>query len=154
MIPAFNLFQWLALASLTVVGLRDLLQLRRSPTRWRVILPRFAIVFIAAILIISPATTTVWAHWLGIGRGADLVFYVYMLASLAAICLLYARCVRLERQITAIVRWEALHAAECQGTAPRDQASSVSSTTSPLSQMDSSSGAASPHDSSSLREES
>lgn len=108
-----SLFQWLALAVLSAVALRDILTLATAHARRRLPLLRLLVILVAAWLIARPSQTTVWANVLGIGRGTDLILYVYILVSMAAVFLLYARCIRLERQVTAIVRWEALHAAEC-----------------------------------------
>lgn len=70
----------------------------------------------AAVAIAYPATTAAVAQFLGIGRGADLVFYCAILAMLAALFVIYLRFKRLEREITAIVRHLALREEE---TAPK-----------------------------------
>ena len=51
---------------------------------------------LAAALIASPASANVVAAWLGIGRGADLVFYGAVLAGLAA-SLYFYQCFRRHR---------------------------------------------------------
>ncbi len=62
----------------------------------------------AAVAIIRPSTTMAVAHFLGIGRGADLVFYCAILGMLVALFLIYLRFKRVEREITTIVRQLAL----------------------------------------------
>ena len=68
----------------------------------------------AAVGIWFPASVTVAARWLGIGRGADLVFYAAVLAGLAACLYFYQRCRRLEHACTELVRREAIRQA-CRG---------------------------------------
>jgi small membrane protein len=65
----------------------------------------------AAILISHPAFTTVAASWFGIGRGADLVLYVAVLAGLGLSLYFYSQHRRLEGLVTTLIRREALSAA-------------------------------------------
>ena len=58
----------------------------------------------AAVAIARPAITVSIAKFLGIGRGADLVFYCAILGMLIALFIIYLRFKRLEREITTIVR--------------------------------------------------
>ena len=62
----------------------------------------------AGAAILRPSLTIAAAHFLGIGRGADLVFYCAILGMLIALFLIYLRFKRLEREITTIVRHLAL----------------------------------------------
>jgi len=77
---------------------------RRSGLFWA------CIWFAAAILISWPAVTTIAASWFGVGRGADLVLYVAVLAGLGLALHFYSRQRRLEMLITALMRREALGA--------------------------------------------
>ena len=62
----------------------------------------------ATIFIIFPNISNDLAHRLGVGRGADLVFYTSILIFWFVILKLYARIRRLEQTITQIVRKDAI----------------------------------------------
>jgi small membrane protein len=80
------------------------LSLRRSGYFW-------SMVWLAAgLLILFPYTTTRIARLMGIGRGADLILYIAILAGLSCSFYFYARSRRLEILVTEIIRREALHA--------------------------------------------
>lgn len=55
-----------------------------------------------------PDLTTKIAHYLGIGRGTDLIFYIAILGFGYMVLILYAKIKHLEDQITQIVRKESL----------------------------------------------
>jgi len=52
------------------------------------------------------------ADVLGIGRGTDLVFYLFVLAFLGAAFFFYSRLVRMQRQITQLIRDNAIREAQ------------------------------------------
>jgi hypothetical protein len=79
---------------------------RRAAFAW------IAVWVAAAVAIARPALTMTVAHFLGIGRGADLVFYCAILFMLVAFFYVYVRFKRLEREITTIVRHLAIRDAE------------------------------------------
>lgn len=62
----------------------------------------------AIAFILFPEWTNIIAHKLGVGRGADLVFYLCILLFAFVILKLYARLRRLEKMITDLVRKETL----------------------------------------------
>ncbi len=66
----------------------------------------------AIIFILFPETTNNLAHKLGVGRGADLVFYTSILIFWFVILKLYARIRKLEQTITLLVRKNAIEEAE------------------------------------------
>jgi hypothetical protein len=69
----------------------------------------WALVWTAGAALISiPDSTMVVASWLQIGRGADLVFYLAILAGLGACLYFYASIRRLEIVVTELVRRETL----------------------------------------------
>ena len=79
-----------ALAVLVVLrGLRERSAVRQT-LFWSVIWTA------AAVAIGFPDSVSVAAKWLGIGRGADLVFYAAVLTGVAACLYFYQRCRRLE----------------------------------------------------------
>jgi hypothetical protein len=65
----------------------------------------------AAVFIFSPGLTNTIAHRLGVGRGADLVFYLSIVIFWFVILKLYVRIRRLEKIVTDVVRKDALEEA-------------------------------------------
>ncbi len=63
---------------------------------------------VGIILVVDPPLTTQIANWLGIGRGADLLFYLFIIASLFYIVATRSRIRRLEQQITRLVQQNAI----------------------------------------------
>jgi len=99
-----NLFQWIALS---LLGLLFLLDLRRLLSRPGLRVDRVVrcLTWLAAgVAIYDPELTAVVASALGIASGAHLVLYVFVLAFLGVTFHLYARSVRLERQVTELAR--------------------------------------------------
>jgi hypothetical protein len=77
-----------------------------------------AFFFLAAtILIVFPDITSNIAHALGVGRGADLLLYIGILAGIHLFLLLYLRIRRLERQMTEQIRALALRDVRYKGVA-------------------------------------
>lgn len=62
---------------------------------------------LAIFFILFPDYTNVLAHNLGVGRGADLLFYLCILLFLFIVLKLFARLRRIEKKLTEIVRKEA-----------------------------------------------
>lgn len=60
------------------------------------------------VLVIYPDLSTLIANRLGIGRGVDLLIYLFIMVALFYAVSLMARIRRLERQLTALVRRQAL----------------------------------------------
>lgn len=89
---------------------------RRAAFAW------IAVWIAAAVAIARPALTITIAHFLGIGRGADLVFYCAILFMLIAFFYVYLRFKRLEREITTIVRHLALRDEEASGAGSAEKA--------------------------------
>jgi len=70
----------------------------------------------AVAFILFPEITNQLARNLGVGRGADLVFYTSIIIFWYVILKLYARLRKLEQIITTIVRKKALEQAEISKT--------------------------------------
>lgn len=66
----------------------------------------------AAVFIIWPNLTNTIAARFGVGRGADLVFYVSILIFWFVVLKLYARIRKLEQTLTQIIREDALNKAQ------------------------------------------
>ena len=98
-----NLFQGLTLALFLGLALITLSAAMRG-ARKRVVAFWMSIWLFGAASITWPHATAVVAHRLGIGRGADLLLYVSVLAMVVAFFYVYTRFRRLDRQITLLVR--------------------------------------------------
>ncbi len=72
-----------------------------------------------ASALVWPSSTALVARALGIGRGADLLLYVSVLAGLAGFFYVYTRFRRLDRQLTLLVRKLAIAHAARPDDAPR-----------------------------------
>ena len=66
----------------------------------------------AVVLVLWPDITTSIATRLGVGRGADLVFYISILIFWFIILKLFARIRKLEHALTEIIRQDALNKAQ------------------------------------------
>ena len=105
-------FQWIACSLLLLATVRELLRLRRGTLTRLAWLVR-SVVWVAALCAIAdPLLVTRMANAIGIGRGADVVLYVFVLAFLATGFFLYSRQVRLEREIHALARHFAITEAQ------------------------------------------
>ncbi|PZR26209.1 MAG: DUF2304 domain-containing protein [Citrobacter freundii] len=62
----------------------------------------------ALVFVLFPDLTSTLAHRLGVGRGADLVFYLSIVIFWFVILKLYARIRRLESTVTELIRKDAL----------------------------------------------
>ena len=71
---------------------------------------------LAAVTIAAPGLTSVVARFLGISRGADLVFYLAILAMMVGFFLTYARLRRLEASLTELTRYQAIRDARLPTT--------------------------------------
>jgi len=63
---------------------------------------------VGILLVLDPALTTQIANWLGIGRGADLLFYLFIIVSLFYVVATRSRIHRMEQQITRLVQQNAI----------------------------------------------
>jgi hypothetical protein len=112
------LFQILALALLALLIIRGVLRLMRGAQPRRTILASIAVYAAAALAIQRPDITMLLAHKLGIGRGADLVLYVFVIAFIFSMFYVFNQFVELRSEITALVRQLAIRDAEKQDQKP------------------------------------
>jgi hypothetical protein len=103
-----TLFQWVTLPTLGVLLLWEVVGLLRSRANWRVRGLRALVWGGAAVAIAHPEAVQWVGSQLGIGRGADLVLYLSVLAFLGVSFFFYSRYVRIERRLTEVVRQMAL----------------------------------------------
>lgn len=107
-------FQVVTLPLLALMVLGTAIQIARHH-----LAPRYGLLWIllwiaAAISIADPNLLVRAAHFLGIGRGADLVLYLSVIFSFAAFFFTYLRFRRVEEQLTTIVRHIAIRDADTQ----------------------------------------
>lgn len=103
-----NVFQIVAISALALLVLVALTLPRRGYLSMRSAFLWAALFVVAAVLIAQPRLTVAIARFLGIGRGADLVFYVAILAGIAGFFATHARMRRIESEITTLTREIAL----------------------------------------------
>lgn len=58
--------------------------------------------------VLNPHITDVVARWFGVGRGADLLIFISIVALFALVSWLLSRVEKIEREITSVVRETAL----------------------------------------------
>ena len=104
-------FQWIVVPVLALACLRDAMAIFRRPEARRFYFVRAAIWGMAAFAIAEPGVPQRIAEALYIGRGADLVSYLFVLAFLAGSFIVYARFQRMQRQITELTRLIAIERA-------------------------------------------
>ena len=108
--------------SLTLVGILAALSVRalvRHRTTWRIGVAWTVLWVVAGIALAFPGLTAIAARLLGIGRGADLVFYSAILGAFVAFFAIYSRLRRTEAHITRLVRHIAIQ--EAARTTPHPQ---------------------------------
>jgi hypothetical protein len=104
-----NLFQWLMLPVFLGILFAEGLGVVRKKARWKLRLIRFVVWTAATVAVAQPELTQDLAHLIGIGRGADLVLYLFVLTFLVVSFHLYTHCVWLHGQLTDVVRYLAIH---------------------------------------------
>lgn len=108
-----NLFQWLTVPPLAALAVIDLFRSVFGRPRFRGDLVLRTVIWAAgAVAIADPMLTVRVAHAIGIERGTDLVVYSFALAFLGTTFYFYSRSVRMQREITAVVRHLAIQEAE------------------------------------------
>jgi small membrane protein len=107
-----NLFQILAIGSLSVVMLGELARLAQGRISGGVWLVRTTIWLAALVAITRPLLLQSLANLLGIGRGTDVLLYGLVFVFLGTSFFLYSRTVLLQRQVTELIRRYALDNAQ------------------------------------------
>lgn len=106
-------FQWATIPPLLLLALLDGSRVMIGhPTFRRDRLLRFVVWMGAAAAIYNPGLPSWVAGVLGIGRGTDLILYAFVLAFLVVTFHFYAQGVKLQRQLTQVVRHVAISEAE------------------------------------------
>jgi hypothetical protein len=103
-----NAFQWVFVPLSLLLAAWTFLSLRAGRlSKWNGVF-WISLWVLCGILIALPASTTIIARWLGIGRGSDLVFYLAILGGLWACLHFYGRLRRMEKILTELIRREAI----------------------------------------------
>lgn len=105
-------FQGIAIGVLSLLLIRDLWNWSRPYPGKFVRMLRCLVWIGAGVAIADPRLVQSAAEALGIGRAADAVLYVFVLAFLWTSFYLYTRCLKLEREITSLTRHIAIREAE------------------------------------------
>lgn len=108
--------------------IRILLLFGLASTGWFVFLRRnrlplhimtvFGLIGAGAVAVVFPEITQDAAELVGVGRGADLVTYIAIIAVLFVLLHYYTKFVDLQRQLTAVTRELAILRAEVDRVAP------------------------------------
>ncbi len=102
------IIQWILIAGLVVSLCYAFLQRKKS----RLVSKAIAVVAMAGIyLVLFPTYATVLANYLGVGRGADLITYCWILISLAISLNLQFKILELQSNVTDLTRELALTSA-------------------------------------------
>ena len=72
------------------------------------------LLMIGIFFLLYPEVTNKLAHFFGIGRGADLIFYLAILSFGYMVMLLYSKIKKLENQLTQIIRKQSLESIKMQ----------------------------------------
>ena len=64
--------------------------------------------FVGIVFAFSPNITNNLAKFFGVGRGADLMMYLFILFSFFAFVFIYAKFRKIQRQLTEIIRKDAI----------------------------------------------
>ncbi len=105
----------LLLAGLAAIGWFVFLKRNRMPFH---IVTVFALLGAGAVAIVAPETTNEIASLVGVGRGADLVMYVSIIAILFVLVHYFTKFVELQRNVTQITRELAIMRAEVDAISP------------------------------------
>lgn len=105
----------LLLLGLGAIGFFIFLRRNRLPIH---IMTVFALIVAGAVAVIFPDITQDAADVVGVGRGADLVMYIAIVAVMFVLLHYYTKFVELQRQVTALTRELAILRAEVERVAP------------------------------------
>jgi hypothetical protein len=67
---------------------------------------------VGVVFVVNPDLTTRIAHGVGVGRGTDLLFYLFCLASITVFLRMYKKNRAVEEKLTEVARQVALQGAQ------------------------------------------
>lgn len=113
------LIRILLLAGLSAIGFFIFLRRNRLPLH---IMTVFLLLGLGAVAVVVPDITSDVARFVGVGRGADLVFYLAIVAVLFVLMHYYSKFVELQQKLTELTRQIAIMKTEAKHSlpAPRD----------------------------------
>jgi hypothetical protein len=91
----------LMLAGLTAIGYLVFLRRNRLPIHIVVV---FLILAAGAVAVLFPERTDIIANYMGVGRGVDLIMYLFEVAAIFILIHYYTKFVELQRQLTTLTR--------------------------------------------------
>ncbi len=114
-------FQLLTVIPFCLLAFWDLVGCLRQSDRRALRMVRLVTWLAAAVAIANPILVSRVATAIGIDRGANLVLYSFVIATMILAFYFYARQADLQRQITELVRHEAISEAERGDTTSSNQ---------------------------------
>jgi small membrane protein len=96
-----TLIQFILIVAMGGLGVLSLFALRSRRLSRLVVL---ALLSAGVFSVLRPGITSGIAHLLGVGRGADLMLYVFLITTGYALMQLYSRMRTLDRQVTLLAR--------------------------------------------------
>jgi len=105
----------LLLAGLSAIGFFVFLRRNRLPCH---IMTVFLLLGAGAIAVVVPDLTSEVAQFVGVGRGADLVTYIAIIAVMFVLLHYYSKFVELQQKLTELTREMAILRAEAQAQKP------------------------------------
>ena len=91
----------LMLAGLAAIGYLVFLRRNRLPIHIVVV---FVILGAGGIAVLFPERTDIIANYMGVGRGVDLITYLFEVAAIFILIHYYTKFVELQRQLTTLTR--------------------------------------------------
>lgn len=110
------------LAGLAAIGWLIFLKRNKLPFH---IVTVFGLLGAGCVAVVMPDTTDEIAHFVGVGRGADLVMYVSIVAILFVLVHYYSKFVEVQRNVTQLARELAILRTELEHLAPRAAATPI-----------------------------
>lgn len=109
------LIRILLLAGLSAIGFFVFLRRNRLPLH---IMTVFLLLGAGAVAVVVPEVPNQIAHFLGVGRGADLVMYLAIVSVMFVLLHYYSKFVELQAKLTELTRQIAIMKAESQHKLP------------------------------------
>jgi len=107
------------LAGLAAIGYLVFLRRNRLPIHIVIV---FAMLGAGAIAVLFPERTDGIANYMGVGRGVDLITYLFEVAAIFILIHYYTKFVELQRQLTTLTRELATLKAELERVTSADSA--------------------------------
>lgn len=112
--------------------IRVLLLLGLAASGWFIFLKRnrlpfhivtvFGLLGVGAVAVLAPDTTDQVAHWVGVGRGADLITYLAIVSVLFVLIHYYTKFVDLQSKLTTLTRELAIIRGEAEAASKQQRA--------------------------------